>query len=91
MRVFCRPSRSVPQLKPRATSVWGSFTGGPRRLPAEDQGDQALSTDRRQAGILYGCPSGSPQDRRGLDKSDPRPEPDGQPIESSQLEVHVFA
>src|SRR5712664_3750980 len=62
------------------------FTGGLRRLPAENHFDQPLSTERRQTGILMDVHSALSQGSlKSRQPQLPRTEPDGQPIESSQL------
>ncbi len=63
------------------------FTGDLRRLPTDSHFGQPLSTVRRQAGILMDVHSALSQGTLTSRQHQlPRPEPDGQPIERSQLE-----
>jgi hypothetical protein len=60
--------------------------GGLRRLPARHLHDDPLSTNRRQSGILVDVHPVLLWNAKTLQPQLPRSGPDGQPIESSQLE-----
>ena len=55
-------SAAIDPFAHRARANADGFTDSLRRLPTENHLDHALSTERRQAGIL-GCPFGSPRDK----------------------------
>src|SRR5258708_4037401 len=78
---------AVGPFAARARANAYGFTGGLRRLPADNHFGQPLSTVRCQAGILMDVHSALPQGTLTSRQHQlPRPEPDGQPIESSHLE-----
>src|SRR6266480_4031266 len=69
--------------RPRADAC--GFGNGLRRLPARDLPYNALSTARRQPGILMHVHPVLPWNLKLQQPQLPRSEPDGQPTESSQL------
>src|SRR6266513_1028475 len=75
--------------RPRADAC--GFGNGLRRLPARDLPYNALSTARRQPGILMHVHPVLPWNLKLQQPQLPRSEPDGQPTESSQLARCVSA
>src|SRR2546423_2496965 len=75
--------------RPRADAC--GFGNGLRRLPARDLPYNALSTARRQPGILMHVHPVLPWNLKLQQPQLPRSEPDGQPTESSQLAKLVFS
>src|SRR5216117_3572289 len=81
--------------RPRADAC--GFGNGLRRLSARDLPYNALSTARRQPGILMHVHPVLPWNLKLQQPQLPRSEPDGQPTESSQLanlsfrEIQKFA
>src|SRR2546430_8197056 len=69
--------------RPRADAC--GFGNGLRRLPARDLPYNALSTARRQPGILMHVHPVLPWNLKLQQPQLPRSEPDGQPTESSHL------
>jgi hypothetical protein len=69
--------------RPRADAC--GFGNGLRRLSARDLPYNALSTARRQPGILMHVHPVLPRNLKLQQPQLPRSEPDGQPTESSQL------
>jgi len=67
------------------TDACGSC-GGLRRLAARDLHDDPLSTNRRQSGIVMDVHPVLLWNAQALQPQLPRSGPDGQPMESSQLE-----
>src|SRR5205809_4879527 len=73
--------------RPRADAC--GFGNGLRRLSARDLPYNALSTARRQPGILMHVHPVLPWNLKLQQPQLPRSEPDGQPTESSQLAPSV--
>src|SRR5947207_8027216 len=71
--------------RPRADAC--GFGNGLRRLSARDLPYNALSTARRQPGILMHVHPVLPWNLKLQQPQLPRSEPDGQPTESSQLDA----
>src|SRR4029078_4643888 len=69
---------------PRADAC--GFADGLRRLPALNLPYNSLSTVWRQTGILVHVHPVLPWNLKSQQPQLPRSEPDGQPVESSQLE-----
>src|SRR5256885_12131004 len=76
---------SINPLANRARADACGFGNGLRRLSARDLPYNALSTARRQPGILMNVHPILPWNLKLQQPQLPRSEPDGQPIESSQL------
>src|SRR2546429_3918011 len=88
---------SINPLANRARADACGFGNGLRRLSARDLPYNALSTARRQPGILMHVHPVLPWNLKLQQPQLPRSEPDGQPTESSQLanlsfrEIQKFA
>src|SRR5256885_9717411 len=74
--------------RPRADAC--GFGNGLRRLSARDLPYNALSTARRQPGILMHVHPVLPWNLKLQQPQLPRSEPDGQPTESSQLACEPY-
>src|SRR5437773_5845328 len=75
--------------RPRADAC--GFGNGLRRLSARDLPYNALSTARRQPGILMHVHPVLPWNLKLQQPQLPRSEPDGQPTESSQLDGPILS
>src|SRR6266581_692401 len=84
------PTMSINPLANRPRADACGFGNGLRRLSARDLPYNALSTARRQPGILMHVHPVLPWNLKLQQPQLPRSEPDGQPTESSQL-AHSFA
>src|SRR5262249_21067135 len=79
------PTMSINPLANRPRADACGFGNGLRRLSARDLPYNALSTARRQPGILMHVHPVLPWNLKLQQPQLPRSEPDGQPTESSQL------
>src|SRR2546430_13747515 len=79
------PTMSINPLANRPRADACGFGNGLRRLSARDLPYNALSTARRQPGILMHVHPVLPCNLKLQQPQLPRSEPDGQPTESSQL------